>query len=151
MDQHRLTPDFRDFFETLHAHRVDYLLVGGYAVGLHGYVRHTSDIDIWVGVDAENAERLIKAVQDFAGDSETLSAEKFTRPSYFLFIGIEPNRLDLITTIPGVDFARCRSQAVTMQLDDIEVQVIDRESLIRNKRASGRPKDLIDAEALEEI
>ena len=150
MENQTLTPDYRDFFEALHAHRADYLVIGGYAVGLHGHVRATKDIDIWVGRDPLNAERVYQAVIAFAGMNDHVSAEKFTRAGYFLIMGVEPYRLDVITTIPGVEFESCRRRGLTLELDQLPVRVIHLEDLLCSKVAAGRPQDLADVTALTE-
>lgn len=143
-----LSPDFRDFLASLHAHRADYLIVGGYAVALHGHVRNTNDIDIWVGNDPQNAERVYNAIVDFAGTADNLTPGLFSEPETNVFMGVEPNRLDVFTTIPGVEFADCLPRAQSMALDGINVNVIDLEDLIKNKQATGRPLDLSDVENL---
>jgi hypothetical protein len=143
-----LSPDYREFFASLHRAKADYLLVGGYAVCLHGCVRNTDDLDIWVGHDPDNAERVYKAVVDFVGKSEGLSPAKFAKPSSILFIGVEPYRLDIFTSLPGVDFEECAAKSVPMQIDDLTLNTIDLDSLILNKKTVGRPQDLEDVRQL---
>jgi predicted nucleotidyltransferase len=150
MENQTLTPDYREFFEALHAHRVEYLLVGGYAVGLHGFVRNTDDIDFWVGHDSENAQRVLAAVTDFAGTAGNLTIDHFNKPESIVFIGVEPYRLDILTSIAGVEFHDCFAKADVMELDGMQVNVIDLNSLIVNKTVTGRDADKIDVDRLQE-
>ena len=142
-----LSPDFKDFFASLNKARVRYLVVGGYAVALHGHPRYTKDIDVWVGSDKENAGRLIKALEDFG--SLGLAAEDFLVPDRIIQLGYPPSRIDLITTLPGVKFEECYPSGVNVPIDELTITFIDLENLIINKRASGRYQDLADLENLQ--
>jgi hypothetical protein len=142
-----LTEDFRDFFICLNQNEVRYLVVGGYAVALHGYVRYTKDIDVWIEATPANAEHLAKALEAFGANVE---ASEFLTPDKVLFIGNPPNRIDVLTSIPGVDFAACYEKRLEETLDGVMITLIDKNSLIAAKKASGRPQDLLDAAKLEE-
>jgi hypothetical protein len=125
------------------------LVVGGYAVALHGYPRATKDLDIWLWLDAENAARIVKALADFGFGTLGLEAADFLVPDQIVQLGYPPNRIDLITTLPGVEFERCYEARVIVMIDQLPVNFIDPDSLKRNKRASGRLQDLADLENLE--
>ncbi|MGK0618088.1 nucleotidyltransferase [Meiothermus cerbereus] len=144
-----LTPDFREFLRFLNENRVRYLLVGGYAVGLHGYPRYTKDLDIWVEASQENAERVIKAIEDFGFASLELTPQDFLEPGVFIQIGYPPVRIDLLTQPSGVVFAECYENREQIEVDGLTIPVIGLEDLRKNKKASGRSQDLADLEKLE--
>ncbi|RME42620.1 MAG: hypothetical protein D6791_17310 [Chloroflexi bacterium] len=143
-----LPPDFKDFLRLLNAHQVEYLLVGGYAVGYHGYPRATADMDIWVAINPENADRLVAVLKAFGFDVAELSADLFLQENQIIRMGVPPVRIEIITTASGVTFEDCYAQRVTDELDGIPVNLISLEHLKINKRASGRHKDLNDLEHL---
>ena len=145
----KLSRDFREFVASLNAHDVRYLVVGGYAVALHGYPRFTKDLDVWLWLEAENAAKAVQALADFGFASLDLKSDDFLVPDQIIQLGYPPNRIDLITTLPGVEFVSCFDQREIVMVDDILVNFIDRESLKRNKQASGRLQDLADLENLE--
>jgi predicted nucleotidyltransferase len=144
-----LNQDFKEFIQSLNDNGVRYLVIGGYAVAFHGYPRYTRDIDIWVGMDAENATKIIKALEQFGFASLGLQTSDFTAPDQIVQLGYPPNRIDLITTTPGVDFDTCHAARVPTEIDNVQVNFIDLENLKRNKRAVGRHQDLADIENLE--
>ena len=144
-----LSPDFKDFFASLNKARVRYLVVGGYAVALHGHPRYTKDINIWVGLDEENARRLVQAIEDFGFGSLGLAADDFLVPDRIVQLGYPPSRIDLLTTLPGVAFEACFPSAVEVTIDGLTVTFIDLENLRTNKRASGRHQDLADLDNLQ--
>ena len=143
-----LPPDFKDFLRLLNAHQVEYLLVGGYAVGYHGYPRATADMDIWVAINPENADRLVAVLKAFGFDVAELSADLFLQKNQIIRMGVPPVRIEIITTASGVTFEDCYAQRVTDELDGTPVNLISLEHLKINKRASGRHKDLNDLEHL---
>lgn len=145
----RLSRDFKEFIESLNAHDVRYLVVGGYAVALHGYPRFTKDLDVWLWLEAGNAARAVQALADFGFASLDITTDDFLVPDQIIQLGYPPNRIDLITTLPGVEFESCFDQREIIMFDDIPVNFIDRESLKRNKQASGRLQDLADLENLQ--
>ena len=148
MDAPLLTDDFKEFLRLLNANRVDYLLVGGYAVGLHGYPRATVDLDVWIRTTADNAERVLRALREFGFDLPELEPTLFTDPRSIVRFGVPPFRIEVMTSIDGVEFEGCRAQAVEFDLDDVRVPVISLADLKINKRAAGRHKDLADLENL---
>ena len=144
-----LNRDFKEFIQSLNANCVRYLVIGGYAVALHGYPRYTKDIDVWIEMSAENAARMVEALEQFGFGSLGLEAADFLAPDQVVQLGYPPNRIDIITTPPGVDFERCYASRVEVEIDGVDVSFIDLESLKRSKRASGRLQDLADLENLE--
>ena len=148
MDAPLLTDDFREFLRLLNAHRVDYLLVGGYAVGLHGYPRATVDLDVWVRATTDNADRLTKALQEFGFDLPELRPALFLDPRSIVRFGTPPFRIEVMTAIDGVDYAGCSQRRVTVEVQGVSIPVISLADLKANKRAAGRNKDLADLENL---
>ena len=144
-----LSPDFKEFIQSLNANDVRYLVIGGYAVALHGHPRYTKDLDIWLEGSQENARRLIQAIRDFGFASLDLKPQDFMEPDQVIQLGYPPNRIDLLTFVDGVDFADCYSTRVTEELDGVAVHFISLENLRKNKKACGRPQDLADLEVLE--
>lgn len=146
-----LSPDFREFIESLNSSKARYLVVGGYAVALHGYPRYTKDLDIWIENTPENARCIIAALQSFGFGALNLAEEDFLTPEQVIQLGYPPNRIDLITSLPNMNFNECYQARVSVQLDGVIVNFIDLEHLIQNKRASGRFQDLADLENLESV
>lgn len=144
-----LPADFKEFLASLNAHGVEYLLIGGYAVGFHGYPRATNDIDVWVRMSPENAQRVVSALTDFGFAVPGLSTDLFLQENNIIRMGRPPLRIEIATTVSGVDFDKCYASRLSAVLDGIPVSVISRELLIANKRAAGRLKDLADVQALE--
>jgi len=144
----RLPADFREFLRLLNSHRVEYLLIGGYAVGFHGYPRPTGDMDIWIALNRQNAARVAKALRAFGFRAEDAPEALFTEPGKIVRMGVPPLRLEIITTISGVEFDACYARRVEMEIDSVPVSVIGLDDLKANKRASGRHKDLNDLEQL---
>ncbi len=144
-----LNPDFKEFFQLLNEHEVRYLVVGGYAVALHGYPRYTKDVDIWIERSPENAARMSKALEAFGFGSLGLTEADFLEPDTVIQLGYAPNRIDLLIGIPGVKFETCYAAKVDVEIEGVTLHFIDREHLIQSKRASGRHQDLADIENLE--
>lgn len=142
--------DFKEFIESLNANRVRYLVVGGYAVALHGYPRYTKDLDIWIESSPENAQALVLALTQFGMASLGLTEADFLDPEQVVQIGYPPNRIDIISTVSGLEFTSCYAQRVKTILDGVEINFIDLENLRKNKKASGRLQDLADLENLGE-
>lgn len=148
MDAPLLPDDFKEFLKLFNASHVEYLLVGGYAVGLHGYPRATIDLDVWVKATAVNATRVIDALRTFGFDAPELTPRLFTDPRSIVRFGVPPFRIEIMTSIDGVQFEPCRTRAVTLDLDGVAVPVISLSDLKLNKRAAGRHKDLADLDNL---
>ena len=144
----QLPSDFKEFLKLLNSHRVEYLLIGGYAVGYHGYPRATGDMDLWVAVRQNNAEKLVVALREFGLNAPQLSADIFLQENQIIRMGIPPMRIELLTTISGVDFDSCYSERIVDVIDNVEVNIINLRHLKQNKQASGRHKDLDDLQYL---
>lgn len=144
----RLPPDFKEFLRLLKEHNVRYLLIGGYAVGYHGYPRATDDLDIWIAIHPNNAHNLVGAMRSFGFDDASITPELFLQKPKIVRMGFPPMRLELTTSISGVEFEECYQARIVDQLDGVEVNLIDLENLKKNKRASGRTKDMADLENL---
>ena len=144
-----LNPDFKEFIESLNANGVRYLVVGGYAVAFHGHPRYTKDLDIWLEMTPENAAKAVQALDQFGFGSLRLKDTDFLAPDQIIQLGYPPNRIDLFSTLPGVDFAVCYAARVQVEVEGVPVNFIDLENLKKNKQASGRHQDLADLENLE--
>lgn len=142
----RLPRDFKEFLKLLDANKAKFLMVGGYAVNFHGYARTTGGLDLWVGLDESNAERVAASLRDF-GFPQTSSA-MFSRPDQIIRIGVPPIRLEVMTTTSGVDFDDCWVRRETATIDELQVPVIRLDDLRINKRSAGRSKDLADLDEL---
>ena len=148
MDVPLLTDDFREFLRLFDAKRVDYLLVGGYAVGLHGYPRATIDLDVWVRATPENAERIVDALKDFGFEGPALEPGLFINPLSIVRFGVPPFRIEVMTSIDGVEYDACRGRAVEFDVEGLHVPVISLDDLKVNKKAAGRHKDRADLDNL---
>ena len=144
----RLPQDFKEFLKLLNAHQVEYLLIGGYAVGYHGYPRATVDMDIWIAMNPANAERVVAVLKEFGFDLPDLSPGLFLKEWQIIRMGVPPVRIELATTISGVNFSECYAQKVTDKVDGVQVNLISLEHLKLNKKTAARHKDLADIENL---
>jgi len=144
----QLPPDFKEFLQLLNAHNVRYLLIGGYAVGYHGYPRATVDMDIWVAIDPQNAQKLVDVLAAFGFNLPELNAALFLERDKIIRMGIPPLRLEILTSISGVEFEACYQNRVEDELDGVSICLIGLDDLKRNKLSSGRYKDLSDLENL---
>ena len=151
MNERFLNPDYRDMIECLLKEGVDFMLVGGYAVALYGWPRTTFDIDFWIMANPENAKAVMRAIRAFGAPLIGLTEADFHKPGMVFQIGTEPQRIDIISAVDGLDYADASRRAVRMNVDGLELKVIAIDDLIVNKRASGRPKDIADAQALEKL
>lgn len=146
-----LTKDYRDMVECLQREGVEFMLVGGYAVALHGWPRMTFDIDFWIMANPRNAAAVMRALKAFGAPLMDLKEEDFHKPGMVFQIGTEPQRIDILSAISGVAYEDAASRAVRMEVDGLSLKVIALDDLIANKRASGRPKDIVDAMTLEKM
>ena len=141
-------PDFKDFLRSLNSDGVEYLVVGGYAVGTHGYHRATGDLDIWIAVSEGNAERAVQALRAFGMPELETTKGLFIEKDKVVSMGVPPVRIESITGASGVEFDDCYSRREIVEIDDIPVNFISLDDLKSNKRAVGRHKDLEDIEHL---
>lgn len=148
MDTIRLPQDFREFLRLLNFYEVEYLIVGGFAVGYHGYPRATGDMDIWVATSPENADKMVSVLKEFGFNVPELNAALFMKKRQVIRMGAPPIRIEVLTDISGVSFKECYENRITDFVDDISVNIISSEHLRRNKKASGRIKDINDLEHL---
>ena len=145
-----LNPNFKDMLLALNDAGAEYLVVGAYALAVHGNVRATGDIDIWVRPTAENASKVWQALEVFRAPKRNLSLEDLCDPDVVYQVGVAPFRIDFLTSIDGVTFDDAWANRRDTTFDGVHIMVIGRNELIENKKVSGRPKDLADAAWLEE-
>lgn len=143
----QLPPDFREFLKLLNSHEVEYLLIGGYAVNYYGYARATIDMDVWIRISPENAPKLTEAIQKF-GFSQVRD-QLFLEPGKVIRMGVPPLRIEIQTSVSGIDFAECWRNRTAAEIDGVPVNLIGLADLKANKKACGRYKDLADLEQLE--
>ncbi len=143
-----LSQDFKEFFELLNANKVRYLVIGGYAVALYGYPRYTKDIDVWIYREEKNVKRLLKALNEFGFSSLNLKIKDFMDPEQVIQLGYPPNRIDLLTDIPGVKFEDCYQSRNDVEINNVTVHFIALDDLKKSKKATGRHQDLADLENL---
>ena len=148
MDLESLPPDFKDFFQYLNEEKVEYMLIGGWAVGIYGASRYTQDIDVWVGISKDNAKRIIRALQRFGFNHGEANDELFLEPGNIVRMGFPPLRIEISNQIDGVNFSDCQKRMQAFTISGIDIPVIALEDLLTNKRAAGRDKDLIDVDNL---
>ena len=145
-----MNQDFHDILSAFSDAEVEYLLVGAYALSAHGLVRATGDIDLWVRPTEQNAQKTYNALTAFGAPAGEFSVADFHTPDQVIQIGVAPVRIDILTSISGVEFDDAWGGRDTVRLDDLEIPVLSRAHLIQNKRASARPQDLVDLAWLED-
>lgn len=145
-----LSKDFKEFVALLKEHSAEYMIVGGYAVGVHGYPRYTGDLDIWLNPTRENAERVLRALRDFGFGALQITVDDLTKENAIVQLGQPPLRIDLLMSIDGVRFDECYTNRKEESFDGIRMNFIGYHDLLKNKRASGRHRDLDDLENLPE-
>ena len=145
-----LDQDFKEFIELLNAHKVRYMVVGGYAVAYHGYLRFTGDIDVWVEVSPANAALLVQVMRDFGFGSMYREAD-FLAPGGIIQLGVAPVRIDILNEIDGVTFADCYAACEPSTWDEVAVNFISLGDLRKNKASTGRPKDAADLRNLNKV
>lgn len=143
-----LHPDFKDFLRLLNSYGIEYLLVGGYAVGYHGYPRATGDMDVWIAVSKTNAEKTAAAIREFGMPADQVTKDLFLDSDKVIRMGVPPVRIEVITGASGVDFDTSYARRQRIEIDGIPVNFISLNDLKKNKQASGRHKDLEDLEHL---
>jgi hypothetical protein len=143
-----LAPDFNEFIGSLLAHRVEFVIVGAYALAVHGAPRATGDLDVFVRPTKDNAASLLAAVRDFGFPISELSVEQILEPTRILEMGIEPVQIHIMSTISGVSWDEVWSKRLTVRCGDFDTPFIGRDAFLKNKKSAGRPKDLADLDAL---
>jgi hypothetical protein len=144
-----MNQDFVDLLRAFVAHDVQFLIVGAYALALHGRPRATGDLDVWVNATPDNAQRIVRALAAFGAPMDQVSEADFSSPGVVLQLGIAPGRIDILTALTGLAFEEAWPGRVREAVGDVAVDFIGRESFLRNKRATGRAKDLGDIEGIE--
>jgi hypothetical protein len=144
-----LCQDFREFVELLNKHRVPYLIVGGYAVGVHGHPRYTGDLDVWIKPDETTAKLMVQIMQEFGFGSFGLSESDFLTKENIIQLGCPPFRIDVLTSIDGVQFEACYPNRVIIDDENVPVNFISLKDLRKNKKSTGRPRDLDDLDNLK--
>ena len=144
----RLPKDFKELLQLLNSKKIEYLVVGGYAVALYGYPRATGDMDIWIAISKDNAHKTVEALREFGFNSPALTEELFLEEEKNIRMGNPPLRIEILTSIDGVAFTECYGNKKTVTIDDVDVNFISLEDLKKNKKASGRYQDLADLENL---
>ena len=142
--------DFKELLELFNKHKVEYMIVGGYALAFHGAPRYTGDLDIYVRPDAPNVQQIMSALKDFGFGSVGLTAADFEKPNNIIQLGVPPVRVDIINSLTGVSWESAFENRIEGKYGNVKVYYIGREQFIFNKRAMGRKKDLADIEALGE-
>ncbi len=150
MAEQILPDDFKEFLKLLNEAGVEYLLIGGYAVGYYGYPRTTADIDVWVATTPDNAAKLVSVFQQFGMQDPKLTPEIFQQRNKIIRMGVPPMRIEVLTEIDGVAFGECFAAREVVAIDDVQVNLITLKHLRANKLASGRHKDLDDLDHLPE-
>lgn len=145
-----LNEDYREMLQILLGNEVRFLVVGAYALGAHGYPRATGDLDIWVEPSLQNSIKVYYSLAQFGAPLSGISESTFSEKGIILQIGVAPRRIDIITSIDGVEFFQAFQNRDCVEVEEVSIPLISRNDLIRNKRSTGRPKDLLDADLLSE-
>lgn len=146
-----LNEDYKDMLRALSDEKVKFILVGAYALAAHGYPRATMDIDIWIMPSPDNTEAVLRALRRFGAPLHNLTKEDLQKDATIFQIGVAPRRIDIITAASGLQFEHTYQNSIMVNIDGIDVRIPSIEDLIINKKATGRTKDLADAEALESL
>ena len=147
----KLEEEFQEFLKSLNLNDVRYLLIGGYAVILNGFVRNTTDLDVTVASDPGNAKKLVTALKDFGFDAPGLNESLFTKPRSLVRMGVEPLKVEILNYLEGVDFDKAYANRKVIDLSGLKIDLISVTDLIANKKAVGRHIDLADVEKLEKL
>ena len=145
----QLPQDFKELLQLLNSKKIEYLVIGGYAVAFYGYPRATGDIDIWIAISKNNAHKVVEALKEFGFDAPDLNDKLFLEKDKNIRMGNPPLRIEILTSIDGVEFNECYQNKKTVIIDNIKINFISLSDLKKNKKASGRFQDLADIENLE--
>ena len=149
MQNLELSRDLRELLKCFLSHDVEFLIIGGHAVSYHGYPRFTKDLDVWIERSEQNAIKIVAALREFGFDFDGLSSEMFTDEGRMTQMGLEPNRVDILHTIKGVEFRDCYTRSNYANVDGSSIPIISKADLLLNKIATARPQDLADAYQLQ--
>ena len=144
-----LDPDFEDFIKLLNQYEVEYMIIGGYAMAFHGRPRYTGDLDIWINISEYNAKKMLKVLEEFGFSSLNFREEDFMKENLINQIGYPPLRIDILTSIDGINFKDAYPQKQVIIIEDFSANYIGLNELIQNKNASGRQQDLVDVKTLQ--
>ncbi|MDR4497525.1 MAG: hypothetical protein MRK02_06330 [Candidatus Scalindua sp.] len=142
--------DFREFLQLLNSKNIEYLVVGGYAVGYYGYPRATGDMDVWIAINEKNASKMVDALKEFGFALPELNKHLFLKEEKVIRMGVPPMRLEIFTSIDGVSFETCFENRMIADFGTFKVNFISKDDLLINKRASGRSQDLLDFDKLQD-
>ena len=146
-----LNDDYKEMLQLLKNNEVRFLVVGAYAMGAYGYPRATGDMDIWIMASGENSQRVFRALKEFGAPLAQIDETTFVARDIIFQIGVAPRRIDIITSIDGVDFEQAWQRRVEVDIDGLSVPFISKPDLIKNKESTGRDKDLLDVKYLKSI
>ncbi len=144
----KINSDFRDLLRNLNEAGVQYLVVGGYAVMVHTEPRYTKDLDLWIKPELKNAQALLAALSDFGAPIADVKPEDFTEPEIFFQIGVDPVRVDILTSVLGLEFDAAWARKIVVEFGEVQAPVLCREDILAAKIASGRAQDRRDAHQL---
>ncbi len=144
-----LNEDYKEMLESLLEEKVKFILVGAYALAAHGFPRATGDMDIWVKPHDENSKKVYKALAKFGAPISEIREDEFSQPGLIFQIGVVPRRIDIITKISGVEFDEADADKIVVNIEELKIPVLSIDLLIKNKMATGREKDLLDAKLLK--
>jgi len=144
-----LPQDFKELLQLLNSKQIEYLIVGGYAVAFYGYPRTTGDMDIWIAISQNNARKTVEALKEFGFNTPKLKEALFLEKGKNIRMGNPPLRIEILTSIDGVEFAECYKNRKTVEIDNTKMNFISLTDLKKNKKASGRYQDLADLEHLK--
>ncbi len=143
-----LNEDYREMLQLLLEEQVDFMIVGAYALGTHGYPRATGDIDIWVKPDPINSKRIYRALARFGAPLDGIKPDDFSTEGIIFQIGVIPRRIDIITKVDGVTYKEADGDKISVEIGELNIPVISLEKLIKNKSATGREKDVLDIKTI---
>lgn len=144
-----LNEDYREMLQILLKNRVDFLVVGAYAMGVHGYPRATGDIDLWIAASSENSAYVYNSLKEFGAPLTEINKDTFCEEGIVFQIGVAPRRIDIITQIDGVDFENACKSKINVEVEGMSIPFISKDDLIKNKESTGREKDKLDANSLK--
>lgn len=146
-----LNKDYKEMLSTLLDHDVKFIVVGAYALAMHGYPRATMDLDVWVQASTDNAQRVVAALKAFGAPADLYNAKDFEQLGLVYQIGIAPRRIDILTDISGVNFDDAWKNRIASNVEQLEIPVLSKADLITNKLNTGRDKDLLDVKELRKL